>query len=75
MQTLNETEQKILKSLQDQVQDCTGGEFGYLPDADRCGLSENQFKGYVSQLVQKGYFEYLDTNYSSDYGGQYALKN
>ena len=52
--TFNENETKVLKSLIAQAEECTGGEFGYLPNADKCGLSANQFAGYISALQTKG---------------------
>ncbi len=39
----NPTELKVLKALYEQAQECTGGEFGYMPDVDRCGLTPKQF--------------------------------
>jgi hypothetical protein len=71
---LNENELSVLKSLIRQEQDCTGGEFGYLGDADNCGFSKHEFAGYISSLQKKGIFEYLDTDYSTDYGGKYYIK-
>jgi len=67
---LNENELAVLQSLVNQVVECTGNEFGYMEDVSRIGMSKHTFAGYVSQLVQKGCFDYL----ASEFGGQYALK-
>jgi len=67
---LNENESKVLQSLINQVKECTGDEFGYIEDANRCGLTKHQFAGYISSLSQKGIFEYL----TDEFGGQYAIK-
>jgi len=69
----NENEIKVIKSLVNEMKICTGGEFGYLPDADRCGMSKHQFSGYISDLVKKDVFEFLDTDSTEDYKGQFAL--
>ena len=70
---LNLTEQKVFNSLIKETQDCTGGEFGYIGDVDKCGLNKNEFAGYVSALKAKGIFDYLDTA-NGDYNGQFAIK-
>lgn len=52
---LNKHEMNTLASIADSIWFCTGGEFGYSEDAKTPnGLTRSQFKGYVSQLVQKG---------------------
>jgi hypothetical protein len=71
---LNENETTVLKSLIKEMDDCTGGEFGYLPDADRCEFNKHQFAGYISILKQKDCFEYLDTDSGENYEGQFAIK-
>jgi hypothetical protein len=57
---LNENETKVLKALAAQMQDCTGGEFGYINDTDRCGLSKHEFAGYIGSLTKKDVFEYIE---------------
>lgn len=73
MSAFNKTEQRVFDALVKQANECTGGEFGYLPDTDKCGLTDNQFAGYISALKAKGVFEYIDTDYGNTYGGQYAI--
>ena len=51
---LNENEVKVLIAVFDEIMDCTNGEFGYTDDLTVDGLTTNQIKGYLSQLVQKG---------------------
>lgn len=70
---LNPTEEAVLKSLFNQMMDCTGGEFGYTSDADKCGLSKHEFAGYVSALQAKGVFEYLQPLEHMKNVAQYAL--
>jgi len=71
--TLNENETKVLISLNNEANECTGGEFGYISDAKKCGFNRNEFAGYVSALKAKGVFEYLDTDSGQDYQGQFAI--
>lgn len=70
IETLNQNEKQVLISLYQETLGCTGGEFGYIEDADRCGLTKHQFAGYVGQLAKKGCFEFLD----SEMHGQFALR-
>ena len=70
MTTLNENETKVLNLLIAETMDCTQGEFGYMEDVNRGGFSKHEFAGYISQLRQKGYFDYL----SDEFGGQFALR-
>jgi hypothetical protein len=69
MVNLNQTEKQVLKALYQETLGCTGGEFGYIEDTDRCGLTKHQFAGYIGQLVKKGCFEYLD----DEFHGQFTL--
>lgn len=73
---LNEIELKVLAALNKQAQDCAGGDFGYMPNVDRCGLTKHQFAGYISQLEQKGVFEYVGwgVNGETNEGGNYSIK-
>lgn len=72
---LNETEAKVLLALYNQTIECTGGEFGYAMDARKeTGLAMPNFKGYLSSFLSKNVFEYIDQDYSTTYGGQFALK-
>jgi hypothetical protein len=50
---LNENEIKVLKAIADGHENA-GGDFTYA-DEIICGLTTNQIKGYLSQLVQKKY--------------------
>ena len=67
---LNETELKVLNACAQEVINCTNGEFGYTEDIKVEGLSKNQLKGYLSQLVQKS----LITPPDSDYSGQFSMR-
>lgn len=67
---LNENEMEVLNSLIGEAMLCTSGEFGYMEDVERGKFTKHSFAGYVSQLKQKGCFEYID----SEFNGQYALK-
>ncbi len=71
---LNENETKVLKSLIEQMNDCTGGEFGYINDADRCGLTPHEFAGYVGSLTKKGLFDYIEPLEHLKSAVQYAIK-
>jgi len=71
--TLNENETKVLISLNNETNECTSGEFGFISDANKCGFNRNEFAGYVSALKAKGVFEYLDTNSRETYQGQFAI--
>lgn len=54
---LNSNEIAVFKALAQQIQDCTGGQFGYADEAKLPeGVTRKQLSGYVSQLVQKGLF-------------------
>ena len=75
MDNFNNNEKLVLKALAGEMKACTGGDFGYLSDADKCGLSKHEFAGYLGSLQKKGVFDYIDTDYSTDYGGQFALKS
>lgn len=70
---LNTNETKVLTSLYNQTMDCTGGEFGFTSDADKCGFNKNEFAGYVSSLQTKGCFEYLEPLEHMKNVAQYAL--
>jgi len=50
---LNKTEIQILEVCVQTAIKETGGEFGYTEDVKLEGLTNNQIKGYLSQLVQK----------------------
>ena len=69
LQNLNQTEKQVLEALYQETLGCAGGEFGYIEDVDRCGLTKHQFAGYVGQLTKKGCFEYID----AETHGQFAL--
>jgi len=69
----NENETKVIIALYSEVLECTGGEFGYALDARPTDLTRHQFAGYLSALSLKGIFDYLDDDYSTTYGGQFAL--
>jgi hypothetical protein len=62
----------VLKALWQEELDCTGGDFGYLLDA-KTDFSKYEFAGLVGSLTVKGVFDYLDTDYSNTYGGQFHL--
>lgn len=71
---LNKTELEVLISLYNETLECTGGEFGFASDARKSTkLNKNEFAGYISALKSKGVFEYLDTDYSTTYGGQFEF--
>jgi len=72
--TFNENEVKVLKSLANEMNDCTGGEFGYIQDADRGDFTKHEFAGYIGCLQQKGCFDYIDTMSKEVYKGQFSLK-
>ena len=62
---LNDNEHQVFISLGQQILDSTGGQFGYAGDAEiPVGMTENQFKGYVGQLKQKGYFRISDDEFT-----------
>jgi hypothetical protein len=69
-QNLNQIEKQVLLALYQETLGCTGGEFGYIEDTDRCGLSKHQFAGYIGQLAKKECFDYID----SETHGQFALR-
>ena len=52
---LNQTETKVLTSCLNEIVRATGCEFGVVKYMNREGLSENQIKGYLPQLLQKGF--------------------
>ena len=54
MKTLNDIELKVLKAVADNIIHETNGQFGYSDQVRVDGLTVNQIKGYLSQLVQKG---------------------
>lgn len=70
---LNPIEAKVLRSLNLQATDYTGGEFGFMPYVNKCGLSDHQFAGYISALEAKGVFAYNNKTCGS-YNGQFAIK-
>lgn len=70
--TLNEKEALVLFSLNEQAKGYTGGQFGFMPQVKKCGLSDREFAGYISSLKAKGAFEYLDNN-GGIYNGQFAI--
>ena len=54
---LNANEIKVLKAIA-KASDYNGGDFTYANEIDKDDLGEitqNQLKGYISQLAQKGY--------------------
>lgn len=51
---LNQTEVQVLTSCLNEIVRATGCEFGVVKYMNNEGLSENQIKGYLSQLLQKG---------------------
>lgn len=51
---LNGQEVSVLQACKKQIVDYTGCEFGCVGRIEKGGLTENQMKGYLSQLVQKG---------------------
>ena len=53
MKTLNDIELKVLKAVADNILLTTDGDFGYSDQIKVEGLTSNQIKGYLSQLVQK----------------------
>lgn len=63
MENLNEIETKVLQSLIQQMEDCSGGDFGCLENADKCDLTNHEFAGYIGSLTKKGVFEYLNEDY------------
>lgn len=69
---LNDNEKKVLSALNAQADSYTGGEFGFMPQVDKCGMSDSQFAGYISSLEAKGVFEYNDKTGGS-YKGQFAI--
>lgn len=69
----NTNEQTVLNALIKEAKDCTGGEFGYMPDVDRCGFSKHQFAGYIGDLRKKGVFSHLDISKDEIYSGQYII--
>ena len=73
-QTFNSNEVKVLKSLANEMTDCTSGEFGYIQDAYRGEFTKHEFAGYIGILSQKNCFDYIDTISKEVYRGQFALK-
>ena len=59
---LNENEVRVLKAVHREIMDCTNGEFGYTDTVSIDGLSKNQIKGYLGQLVQKNRISIDDEN-------------
>jgi predicted transcriptional regulator len=57
---LNKTEVNILKSCKNEIVQFSGCEFGIVEDIKMGDLSQNQFKGYLSQLVQKSLIKIND---------------
>lgn len=58
---LNEAEKKVLDALYSDTMNA-GGDFGFLDEVDRCGLTKHQFAGYIGSLRKKGAFEYIDND-------------
>ena len=50
---LNDNELKVLNAVFDNIQDETGGQFGWSDGIEVDGLSKHQVAGYISQLSQK----------------------
>jgi biotin operon repressor len=74
MNGLNEREKEVLKTLINQTENLTSGEFGILNRVDKLGMTRQQFAGHISQLKRKGVFEYLNNNRSKGYYyGEYAI--
>ena len=59
MNNLNEIELKVLTACKDNIIENTGNEFGFGDEIEIENLSKNQVKGYLGQLVLKGYI-YID---------------
>ena len=70
---LNKKETMVLVALNSAANLSTGGQFGHLNDVNRCGLTHNEFSGYISALQKKSIFEYLDNTSNDHYRGQYAI--
>ena len=52
---LNKNEKAVLEGCVQAIQWCTKGEFGFTDDVKVVGLTDNQIKGYLSQLQKKNY--------------------
>ena len=52
---LNEQEKQVLGSVVLEISLCTSCQFGYAEDVKNSNFTKNQIKGYLSQLLQKGY--------------------
>ena len=70
--TLNENEKSVLAALNAQANDYTGGQFGFMPSVNKCGMTDKQFAGYISALDAKNVFEYNDKT-GGTYNGQFAI--
>jgi N12 class adenine-specific DNA methylase len=61
---LNEKERAVFQAAAQQIVDSTGGQFGYLSEADTPeGMSRQEFAGYCGSLAQKGLISVSDDEY------------
>lgn len=63
---LNQTEKEVLTAIADASRG-NGGDFTYFDEVAVNGLSVSQLKGYVSQLVQKGYISISNDKFKQIY--------
>lgn len=73
---MNIQERRVFDALVNAALNAAGGDFGFLDEVDHksLGLSDQQFGGYVSQLVQKGLIyppEDFDPSTNGKTKGQY----
>ena len=66
-QPLNENEQKVLDACKTNAEEYGEGDCFCFEEIDlhKINISLNQFKGYLSQLEQKGHIRKLENSYFS----------